>query len=302
MARVADGSLAPADYFLAAGDFLPAGMVISSYLACPIELGDSCAATLDDYLRSMTEHCAETPIITSVVEGPFGPAGAGTCLWRPTADQIDDAEQVVRDALVVVVADTTQGDMTESQLAAIAAQSYAEFEAEHPLENPQRSNVDGADTVRHALEPLNDNGFTCNRTWFADPVDDSDRPAAWRTSRIGCSTGCAPGSRHRNRSRPAWASAARSARADSSSHGASPAGADQPEAYGIGGPRRRLDAPSTAPTIASTNPAMNARPPAKIRTMPTTMFGGPPEATIRSSPLLDEPSHRTVTWPASTST
>ncbi len=177
LGRLTDGSLSNDDYFLGAGDYLPSGLVIASYLVCPMSLGEHCRASVQDYQRFVTDDCPGVPVIVSVVVGPNGPAGAGTCVWRPTTDQIAAARDVVHDALVAVVADATDGVMSDSEEVTGAAQAYGSFTAAHPFENPMTSNLDGADAVHAALQPFHDVGYLCGRTSFVDPIDDVERHA-----------------------------------------------------------------------------------------------------------------------------
>ena len=172
LARVADGTLSAADYFLAAGDFLPDGVVINSYLMCPMSIGENCRASRGDYQRYIDERCRGRPVIVSTVEGVLGPVGAGTCVWRPTPDELEAAGEVVDVALANVVPAHTGGHLDVSDAATVAADAYAQFSARHPFEDPLRSNVDGAGDVRAALAPFYGLGYLCSRTWFADPIVD----------------------------------------------------------------------------------------------------------------------------------
>ncbi len=191
LSHLTDGSLSIDDFFWAAGDFVPDGVVIDPYLACPLSIGDVCRATAAGYLAYATETCAGLPMVVSLAQGPLGPAGAGTCVWRPTEADLADVEALVGEALANVVPAQTAGEISPSIETRRAAQASAEFTAEHPFENPTTANIDGAEAVRAALAPLYDHGFECARTWYVDPIDDDERAqavddiAAGVRSRIG---------------------------------------------------------------------------------------------------------------------
>lgn len=174
---VADGSVDADGYFLATGDYLPPGVVVNSYLACPLTIGEPCLATRTHYREFIDRECVGQTIIVAIVEGPLGPVGSGTCVWRPTPEEIDEARDVVGDALTEALDGTVLGAVLPSTDVAHAAQRYAEVHAEHPYEDLHDSDVAGAPEFRAAMDTTGARSWACRATTFAASVDDGDRAA-----------------------------------------------------------------------------------------------------------------------------
>ena len=128
--QVANGTVHPDDFFNEIAVQITAGVIANPYLVCPIELGDACTASPND-IQPYFDDCRLADgraLATTVVESGPRWAGAAVCIWIPTPDALEEAENLVLGATILDLADRNASvvyDATVEEIAGAMALAVA---------------------------------------------------------------------------------------------------------------------------------------------------------------------------------